>query len=101
MTTKHVHDCKATANMMPPGPHSLTVTCKVKANAGQKAKLVPANPPGINPTIILFDLTIEGRGAQPADIDAKYEDKNYKGHFKQASIKYNTEVETCDIKIVL
>lgn len=98
---KRIHDCKAVANMQPPGPYSLRVTCKVKANEGQTAKLVVATPQGINPAILLLDLIIEGRGAKPADIKAEYKDKNYKGHYRQVSIKYGSEVETCDIEIVV
>jgi hypothetical protein len=95
-----LHDWKAVANMMPPGPYSLRVTGKVKAHAGQTVKLAPAEPPGINPTILILELTIAGRGAQPADIVGTYEDKNYKGHFKQVTIRDKTESVTVDIKII-
>jgi hypothetical protein len=95
-----LHDWKAVANMMPPGPHSLRVTGKVTAHAGQTAKLAPAKP-GINPDILILALTIEGRGAGPADIVGMYEDKNYKGHFKQVTIRDNTDSVTVDVKIVL
>ena len=95
-----LHDWKAVADMMPPSPFSLRVTGKVKANAGQTTKIVPAKPPGINPDILILELTIEGRGAQPADIDGKYEDGNYKGNFKQVTIRDKTDSVTVDIEIV-
>jgi hypothetical protein len=99
--TNKLHDWKAVANMMPPGPFSLTATGKVKANAGQTVKLVPAKPPGFNPEILILELTIEGRGAQPADLDGKYRDANYKGKYKQVTIRYGSETATVDVEIVV
>lgn len=98
--TNKLHDWTATANMMPPGPHSLRVKGKVKGNEGQTVKLVPANPQGINPAILILELTIEGRGGKPGDLDGSYEDKNYKGKYKQVTIRYGSETVTEDVKIV-
>jgi hypothetical protein len=98
--TNKLHDWKAVADMMPPGPYSLRVTGKVKAHAGQTVKLAPAEPPGINPEILILELTIEGRGAQPADIDGTYQDRNYKGHFKQVTIRDKTDSVTVKVVII-
>ncbi len=99
--TKKLHDWKAVANMMPPGPFSLNVTGKVKANAGQIVKVVPAEPQGIVKEILILELTIEGRGAQPADLDGKYRDPAYKGQYKQVTVRYGSETVTVDIEVVV
>jgi hypothetical protein len=99
--TKKLHDWKAVADMMPPGPFSLNVTGKVKAHAGQTVKLVPAEPQGISKEILILELTIIGRGAQPADLDGKYRNPDYKGQYKQVTIRYGSETVTVDIKIVV
>ena len=99
MASTRIHDCKATANLQPPGPFSLTVTCKVKMNAGQKAELVPAVPQGINAKILILDLVIHGRGAEPIDQEVKYQDKNYKNQYDQVTIRYETE--HCTAKVVV
>jgi hypothetical protein len=98
--TNKLHDWTAVADLMPPGPFSLRVTGKVKGNAGQTVKLAPANPQGINPDILILELTIEGRGAQPADLDGEYKDADYKGKYKQVTIRYGSETVTVDVEIV-
>ncbi|WP_375414793.1 hypothetical protein [uncultured Bradyrhizobium sp.] len=95
-----LHDWEAVADMMPPKPFSLRVTGKVKGNEGQTVELAPAVPQGINPEILILELTIQGRGAKPADLDGAYEDPKYDGQYKQVTIRYEAETVTVDIKIV-
>jgi hypothetical protein len=99
--TDKLHDWEAIADMMPPKPYQLRVTGKVKGNEGQTTELVPAVPQGFNPKILILKLTILGRGAKPADLDASYEDPDYDGQYKQVTILYEAESVTVDIKVVV
>ena len=53
MDRQRVSNLKAVANLMPPKPYSLRVTCDVMANKGQTAELVKATPQGTSPTILI------------------------------------------------
>jgi hypothetical protein len=53
-------DFAAWVNRQPPGPPTLIVTgTLVFATAGYSAKIVPANPQGFNPRILLTNLVVE------------------------------------------
>jgi hypothetical protein len=92
-----LHDWQAIAEMKPPPPFALRVTGKVKGYDGQTVELTPAVPQGINPEILILQLTIKGRGTKPGDLDGSYTDADYKSQFKQVTILYESEAVTVDI----
>jgi hypothetical protein len=100
MTGNRISKLEAIANLMPPGPFSLRVTCQVRANDGQTAELVMATPQGINPKILILDVVVHGRGGKPADIEARYDDRNYNDQYEQVTVRYMSESETVDIQRV-
>lgn len=100
MAGNRISDCKAIANLQPPRPFSLRVTCQVQANDGQTAELVPAQPQGINPKILILEVAVHGRGAQPKAIEAAYRDGDYDDQYDQVTVRYLAEGATVDVERV-
>jgi hypothetical protein len=90
MSQPSVSNLEALANLMPPKPFSLRVRCEVAANKGQTAELVKATPQGINPKILLLDVVIHGRGAEPGNIPASYEDADYDDQYDEVTVASHT-----------
>jgi hypothetical protein len=100
MDKQRISDLKAVANLMPPKPFSLRVSCDVLANKGQTAELVKATPQGINPKILILDVVIHGRGAQPGNISARYEDASYDDQYDEVTARYDSEAQTVKVERV-
>jgi hypothetical protein len=63
---------KAWQDLQPPGPPTLHVTGEVETtNSNQTPQLSEANPQGINPKILLLNLTITTAGTGLTVIDCK------------------------------
>jgi hypothetical protein len=72
----------------------------------QKPKLTETVPPGINPAILLMDLTIEtsGAGIEPTDpwAPVKFEKPASKGQVTEVDIRWEGQsIEKCTVKIVV
>ncbi len=89
----------------PPGP-TLRVTGEVETNNGAIVpELKPAVPPGINPSILILDLTLGDTG-KPGTTDinyrpAQYEQEVSEGQYTQVEIYWEGEqIETVGVEIV-
>lgn len=87
----------AWVNKMPPPPDSLHVQGTVEApHPGHQAILAVANPQGINPDELLFDLelkTLPGNWIQViAQIPAIYADMKYAGKHSTFAIRHNGNI---------
>ncbi len=100
MDKQRISNLKAVANLMPPKPYSLRVTCDVMANKGQTAELVKATPQGPNPRILILDVVIHGRGGEPASITATYEDRNYDDQYEEVTARSGSESQTVRVERV-
>jgi len=97
-------DWAAWVNLMPPGPKSFFVVGSVTvSNLGQVPVLKPGNP-GINPKILILDLTVEQKPGQwPMPViprEARYEIKDYKGNYSQVTIRSGSSSITIDVQEV-
>lgn len=96
----------AVANLMPPGPFHFYVRAKVEVpTPGYTASLKKAVPQGINPAILILDVVTKKKpGIWPQVItvvDANYDDKNYKGKYKQVTVRYGSQSKTVNVQIVV
>ena len=96
----------AVANLQPPGPHHFYVRAKVQVpTPGYTASLKKAVPQGINPAILILDVVTKKKpGIWPQVItvvDANYDDKNYKGKYKQVTVRYGSQSKTVNVQIVV
>lgn len=92
-------DWKAWENRQPGpgGGPNLIVTGKVKiTSTNQKPRLTEAQSPGINPEILLLDLTIEseGAGVEPTNpwADARFEKKVKAGQVTSVEIRSGGDI---------
>ena len=90
---------------MPPAPFSLRVHSRIEApTPAFTAFLQKAVPQGINPAILILDVVLVQKPGTViqvvTEIDADYEDKNYKGKHTQATVRYGDESKTVDVQIV-
>jgi len=95
---------EATANLMPPNP-SFRVHARIEApTPGFTAFLTKAVPQGINPAILILDVVLAKRPGTViqvvTEIDADYEDKNYKGRYRQVTVRYGKVSKTAKVEIV-
>ena len=95
---------KAWIDKMPGSSPKLIVIGKVEApTLGWKISLGKANP-GINPTIIILDITaIPPRGTVPQVItqhDLRFEETPPQEEYEQATIRYDGKEFTIRVKIV-
>ena len=96
---------EATADLMPPAPFSLRVHSRIEApTPAFTAFLQKAVPQGINPAILILDVVLVQKPGTViqvvTEIDADYEDKNYKGKHTQVTVRYGDESKTVDVQIV-
>ena len=91
---------------MPPAPFSLRVHSRIEApTPAFTAFLQKAVPQGINPAILILDVVLVKKPGTVViqvvtEIDADYEDKNYKGKHTQVTVRYGDESKTVDVQIV-
>lgn len=100
-----IKSLKAIANLQPPGPFELRVKAKVTVdNPGQRARLEPTVPQGINPRILLLDVIVDQLpGIWPqvqTDTDAIYTDPDYDGDFSKVTVLYGNASRSEDVQIV-
>lgn len=104
MSSLENKEWKAWINLMPPPPFQLIVTGKVRTTAGNKVPhLAEASPQGINPKILILDLTIVQQGdVGTTDFefrDARFEKPAEKGQYTQVAIRYGGEaVATIEVE---
>ena len=96
----------AIANLQPPGPAHFYVVATVQVpSPGYTASLKKAVPQGINPAILLLNVVTKRKlGIWPpvvTDVDARYDDRNYKGKYKQVTVLYGRESTTARVQIVV
>jgi hypothetical protein len=102
---KRIKSVKAIANMQPPRPYKFRADARVTVgNPGQRARLVPAVPQGINPRILLLNVVVNQLpGVWPqveTDTDANYTDPDYRGSYSQVTVLYDGESKTANVQIV-
>ncbi|NKB20298.1 MAG: hypothetical protein GKS01_07095 [Alphaproteobacteria bacterium] len=90
-------DFSAWINLMPPGPSQLIVVGKVVTNGGNlQPKLTERVPPGINPVILMLDLTIEKTGnvgtEDVAPRDVRFERPAEQGQYETVEIYFEGEL---------
>jgi hypothetical protein len=83
----------AWVNRMPPGPQSLHISGTVRMpHPGFAVSLVPRQPQGFNPAILMMDLEIrelDGMWAQVlTDMTVNYQEDPYRGAYSQVHIFY-------------
>eukprot|EP01023_Acetabularia_acetabulum_P051807 TRINITY_DN57372_c0_g1_i1.p1 TRINITY_DN57372_c0_g1~~TRINITY_DN57372_c0_g1_i1.p1 ORF type:complete len:135 (+),score=9.02 TRINITY_DN57372_c0_g1_i1:75-479(+) len=104
MTCPEMSDFSAWINLQMPGPSNLIVIGKVVTDGGDyKPRLCETVPPGINPQILLLDLTIEktGNGGTEdiAPRDVRFEKPAKQGEFSQVTILFKGEpCRTLDVQ---
>lgn len=103
MTCPDVSDFRAWINLQPPGPSKLIVIGKVVTNGGNFVpRLTERVPQGINPTILLLDLTIENTGGvgttDVAPRDVRFEKAAGKGAY--TSVEIHADGDLCQTIIV-
>jgi hypothetical protein len=96
---------EATADMMPPAPYRFRVHSRIEApTPAFTAFLTKAVPQGINPLILILDVVLVKKPGTViqvvTEIDADYEDKNYKGKYKQVTVRYGKVTKTVDVRVV-
>ncbi|UWQ36564.1 hypothetical protein K3552_13775 [Leisingera aquaemixtae] len=90
MTCPEMADFSAWINLMPPSSGTLIVVGRVVTNGGDlQPKLTERIPQGINPQILILDLTIEQTGG-PGTNDVAQRDVRFE---KQASQGQHSTVE--------
>jgi hypothetical protein len=93
-------------NVMPGPPSRLYVTGEVETGAGNMLpRLTETVPQGINPTVLLLDLTIVQEGDLGIDLvayrPARFEKPVQPGQYSQVEIRFEGEiVATVDVKTV-
>lgn len=98
MDCPELSDFSAWINLQPPGPSKLIVVGKVVTNGGQlQPKLTERVPQGLNPTILLLDLTIVDTGgvgtADVAPRDVRFEKPASEGEYKQVEIHFDGQLQ--------
>lgn len=96
---------EAVADLMPPRPYSLRVHSVIEApTPAFTAFLVKAVPQGINPAILILDVVLVKKPGTViqvvTEIDAGYEDKNYKGNYTQVTVRYGKVTKTAKVQVV-
>ena len=96
---------EARANMMPPGPYRFRVHSRIEApTPAFTAFLRPAVPQGINPKILILDVVLNPKPGTViqvvTEIDADYEDKNYKGKYTDVTVRYGNVTKSAQVQIV-
>ncbi len=96
---------KALEDRQPPGPLTLYVTGEVEtSNSNQIAQLREAVPQGINPTILILNLTITESGAGNAVMGWKpvrFEKKLTRDHYLSVDIHWEGKsIATCKVEVV-
>lgn len=85
---------KAWLNLQPPGPATLIVVGEVEADA--RPVLTKAVPQGLNPTILILDLTIEktgDAGNAPTWREARYEESPVaQSQYSQVDIRWDSDI---------
>lgn len=84
----------------------LLVTGEVETNnGGIVPRLTPAASPGLNPTILILDLTLDNTGPGTTDINfrkAEYPTTVKQGQYAQVSIRWEGEEFTIfDVQVVV
>jgi hypothetical protein len=102
----HIKEVSAVADLMPPGPFHFYVVARVQVpSPGYTASLKKAVPQGINPAILIFDVVIKKKpGIWPPKvtvIEARYDDKKYRGKYQQVTVRYGKESKTVKVQIVV
>jgi hypothetical protein len=103
--TLNTRNWKAWENQQPPGPPRLHVTGEVEtSNGNQTPHLAEASPQGINPEILLLDLTITMSGVGITVMgwkEVRFEKQVSKGQYTSVDIRADGEtVGKADVKIV-
>ncbi len=100
-------DWHAIHNAMPPGPDSLYVVGKVRVpTLGYSVSLVEAVPQGINPVILILDLSVKKpsgpAGRQVEDVAVRWDFSGaYGGQYDEVHIRCGTDVvKQLDIEMV-
>lgn len=88
------------------GPAVLRVTALVSTpTPGYQAALVPAEPQGINPNILLLNLQLtppQGQVIQmPSTVLASYEDEHYRGHYSDVTLANGSQHITVPVIVML
>ena len=96
MSCPETSDFTAWINLQPPGPSRLIVVGKVVTDGGNlKPKLTERVPQGVNPTILILDLTIEKTNdIGTEDIsprDVRFEKDAKQGEFTKVEIQFEGE----------
>jgi len=97
---------EATADLMPPAPFSFRVHSRIEApTPAFTAFLQKAVPQGINPAILILDVVLVKKPGTViqvvTEIDADYEDKNYKGKYTHVTVRYGKVSKTAKVQIVM
>jgi hypothetical protein len=101
----NIRNCKAWEDRQGPGGPTLHVTCEVEtSNSNQTPQLKEAVPQGINPAILILDLSITSTGIGNPVMgwkQAKFEKKVSAGQYTSVDIHSNGQsVCTCKVEIV-
>ena len=96
MVCPEMSDFAAWINLMPPSSGQLIVTGKVVTTAGNKLpKLTAKTPQGINPKMLLLDLTIETTSDVGTDDvaprDVRFEKPAGKGQYTDVEVFFGGE----------
>ncbi len=98
---------EAIADLKPLPPFRFRVHSRIEApTPGFTAFLQPAVPQGFNPAILILDVVLvrKSGGGVPqviTEIDADYEDKNYKGKFTDVTVRYGKVSKSAKVQIVV
>lgn len=97
MSCPEMSDFSAWINTQPPGPFKLIVKGKVVTNAGNLLpELSERVPQGINPRILILDLSIkQSGGAGTADVaprDVRFDKPADKGQYSHVEIHFDGEL---------
>ncbi|SMH38382.1 hypothetical protein [Mesorhizobium australicum] len=96
MTVPKTRNWEAWIDLMPGSPSKLIVTGQVETTAGNKVpRLTEAKPQGVNPKILILDLSIVKEGDVGTD-DVSYRDARFtkpasRGQYTQVEIRFGTE----------
>jgi hypothetical protein len=96
----------AVANLQPPGSFHFYVVARVQVpSLGYTASLKKAVPQVINPAILILDVVTKKKpGIWPPKVtvvEARHDDKNYKGKYQQVTVRYGKETKTIKVQIVV
>ena len=105
MSIIHTKEWHATEDSMPPGGTKLSVTGQVEtSNSNQTPHLSETKPQGINPEILLLDLTVTTSGVGNAVMgwkDVRFEKKVSPGQHTHVDILWEGKIiQHLDVKPV-